>query len=174
MRRITEVDVLPEGIADAEVEILRLDSGPPTAGRPPRGRKHGDLVHALLAHASFPPDRAEIEGLATVHEIGSRMPAGTRQQAVDLVVRTFAHPLVSSALQSQRVHREYPVTYDANEGIHEGVIDLVSFDGSRWTVLDYKTGPGDEPRYGRQIAIYGEIIRKTTAAPVRLVVVEIA
>ena len=41
-------------------------------------------------------------------------------------------------------------------------------------MLDYKTGPGDEPRYRRQIAIYGEIIRKTTAAPVRLVVLEIA
>jgi ATP-dependent exoDNAse (exonuclease V) beta subunit len=174
VRRITDVDVLPEGIADTKVEILRLDPGPTTAGRPPRGRKHGDLVHALLAHAAFPPDRIGIEALATVHEIGSRMPAGTRQQAVDLVVRTFAHPLVSSALQSQRVHREYPVTYDANGELHEGVIDLVSFDGSGWTVLDYKTGPGDEPRYRRQVAIYGEIIRKTMAAPVRLVVLEIA
>ena len=61
----------------------------------------------------------------------------------------------------------------ANGEFHEGVIDLASFDGSRWTVIDYKTGPGDEPRYRRQIAIYGEIIRKTTAAPVRLVVLEI-
>jgi ATP-dependent helicase/nuclease subunit A len=174
VRPITEVDALPEGIGDTEVEILCLDTRPTTAGRPPRGRKHGDLVHALLAHASFPPARAEIEALAIAHEVGSRMEASARQQAVDIVVRTFAHPLVSSALQSQRVHREYPVTYDANEGIHEGVIDLVSFDGGRWTVLDYKTGPGDEPRYRRQVAIYGEIIRKTTAAPVRLVVLEIA
>src|SRR5260370_39599446 len=54
LRRITEVDVLPEGIADEEVEILRLDSGPTTSGTAPRGRKHGDLVHALLPHASFP------------------------------------------------------------------------------------------------------------------------
>jgi ATP-dependent exoDNAse (exonuclease V) beta subunit len=174
VRRITEVDVLPEGIADDEVEILRLDSGPTTAGMAPRGRKHGDLVHALLAHASFPPDRAEIEALATVHEVGLRMEASARQQAVDIVVRTFAYPLVSSALNAQRVHREYPVTYDAKGEFHEGVIDLVSFDGSRWTVIDYKTGPGDEPRYRRQIALYGEIIRKTTAAPVRLVVLEIA
>jgi ATP-dependent exoDNAse (exonuclease V) beta subunit len=174
VRRITEVDVLPEGIADDEVEILRLDSGPTTAGMAPRGRKHGDLVHALLAHASFPPDRAEIEALATVHEVGLRMEASARQQAVDIVVRTFAYPLVSSALKAQRVHREYPVTYDAKGEFQEGVIDLVSFDGSRWTVLDYKTGPGDEPRYRRQIALYGEIIRKTTAAPVRLVVLEIA
>ncbi len=77
----------------------------------------------------------------------------------------YAHPVVSSALDAQRVHREYPVTYDANGDLHEGVIDLVSFDGSGWTVLDYKTGPGDEPRYRRQVAIYGEIIRKTMAAP---------
>ena len=174
VRRITDVDVLPEGVADAKVEILRLDPGPTTAGGTPRGRKYGDLVHALLARAAFPPDRIGIEALATVHEIGSRMSAGARQQAVDLVIRTFAHPLVSSAFQAQRINREYPVTYEANGELHEGVIDLVSFDGSEWTVLDYKTGPGDEPRYRRQIAIYGEIIRKTTAAPVRLVVLEIA
>ena len=174
LRRITEVDVLPEGIADAQIEILRLDSPPVFAGRPPRGRKYGDLVHALLAHASFPPDRAEIEALATAHEIGASMSASHRQAAVDTVVRTLAHPLVTSAFQAQRVHREYPATYEANEELYEGVIDLVSFDGKRWMVLDYKTGPGDEPRYRRQIAIYGEIIRKTTGAPVRLVVLEIA
>ena len=102
------------------------------------------------------------------------MEASDRQQAVEIVVRTLAHPLVASAMKAQRVHREYPVTYEANGDLYEGVIDLVSFDGNRWTVLDYKTGPGDEPRYRRQIAIYGEIIRKTTAAPVRLVVLEIA
>jgi ATP-dependent exoDNAse (exonuclease V) beta subunit len=174
VRRITEVDVFPQGIADAEVEILRLESGPAPAGRPPRGRNYGDLVHGLLAQALFPPERAEIEALATVHEIGARMEASDRQQAVDIVLRTFAHPVVSSALKAQRVHREYPVTYEANGDVCEGVIDLVSFDGNRWTVLDYKTGPGDEPRYRRQIAIYGEIIRKTTAVPVRLVVLEIA
>ena len=66
------------------------------------------------------------------------------------------------------------MTYEANGELYQGVIDLVAFDGNRWTVLDYKTGPGDEPRYRRQIAIYGEIIRKTTVAPVRLVVLEIA
>ena len=60
-RRMPEIDLtrvqdaLGEGIADEEVEILRLDSGPTTSGTAPRGRKHGDLVHALLAHASFPP-----------------------------------------------------------------------------------------------------------------------
>jgi ATP-dependent exoDNAse (exonuclease V) beta subunit len=173
VRRITEVDALPEGIADAEIEIMRLDS-PVTAGKPLRGRKYGDLVHALLAHALFPPDRAEIEARATTDEIGSRMDASYRQRAIDTVVRTLAHPLVSSACQAQRVHREYPVTYETNGELYEGVIDLVSFNGKRWTVIDYKTGPGDEPRYRRQIAIYGEIIRKTTAAPVRLVVLEIA
>jgi ATP-dependent helicase/nuclease subunit A len=174
VRRITDVDVLPEDVADVKVEILRLDPGPTTVSALPRGRKHGDLVHALLAQAAFPPDRIGIEALATVHEIGSRMSAAARQQAVDLVVRTLAHPLVSSALKAKRVHREYPVTYDANGELHEGVIDLASFDGTGWTVLDYKTGPGDEPRYHRQIAIYGEIIQRTTAAPVRLVVLEIA
>jgi hypothetical protein len=115
VRRITEVDVLPQGIVDAEVEIVRLESGPAASGRPPRGRKYGDLVHGLLAHTSLPPDRAEIEALANVHEVGARMEASDRQQAVDIVVRTFAHPLVSSALKAQRVHREYPVTTKRTE-----------------------------------------------------------
>jgi ATP-dependent exoDNAse (exonuclease V) beta subunit len=82
--------------------------------------------------------------------------------------------LVSGAFKAQRMHREYPVTYEANGELYEGVIDLVWFDGARWTVVDYKTGPGDEPRYRRQIAIYGEVIRKTTDAPIRLIVLEIA
>ena len=38
------------------------------------------------------------------HEIGSRMTAGDRQQTVDTVVRTLAHPLVSSAFEAQRMH----------------------------------------------------------------------
>jgi len=71
------------------------------------------------------------------------------------------------------MHREYPVTYESNGDLYEGVIDLVWFDGTRWTVLDYKTGLGDEPRYRRQVTIYGDVIRKTTRAPVRLIVLEI-
>jgi len=174
VRRITEAESLPEGVSEGEVEIVRLDVPAIAASKPPRGRKYGDLVHALLAHAAFPADRAGIEAQATAHEIGSRMTAGDRQQAVDAVVRTLAHTLVSGAFQAQRMHREYPVTYAANGELYEGVIDLVWFDGTRWTVLDYKTGPGDEPRYRRQIAIYGEVISKTTGAPVRLIVLEIA
>ena len=88
------------------------------------------------------------------------------------MVHTLGHPLLSAAFQSQRVHREYPVTYETNGELYEGVIDLAWFDGRQWTVVDYKTGPGDEPRYRRQVAIYGEAIRKTTGAPVRLIVLE--
>jgi ATP-dependent exoDNAse (exonuclease V) beta subunit len=131
------------------------------------------LDEVVCERAEFPADRTGIEVQATAHEIGSRMTAGDRQQAVDTVIRTLAYPLVSSAFTAQRMHREYPVTYEANGELYEGVIDLVWFDGTRWTVVDYKTGPGDEPRYRRQIAIYGEVIRKTTGAPVRLIVLEI-
>jgi ATP-dependent helicase/nuclease subunit A len=173
VRRITEAEVLPAGVPDGQVEIILLDV-PAAAGGLKRGRKYGDLVHGLLAHADSPADRAGIEARATAHEIGSRMTAADRQQAVDTVVRTLAHPLVLGAFQAQRMHREYPVTYESNGELYEGVIDLAWFDGTRWTVVDYKTGPGDEPRYRRQIAIYGEVIRKTTGAPVRMIVLEIA
>jgi ATP-dependent exoDNAse (exonuclease V) beta subunit len=72
---------------------------------------------------------------------------------------------ISGAFLAQRMHREYPVTYESNGELCEGLLDLAWFDGNRWTVVDYKTGPGDEPRYRRQIAIYGEVIHNTTGAP---------
>jgi len=65
------------------------------------------------------------------------------------------------------------VTYETNGELYEGVIDLTWFDGQKWTIVDYKTGPGDEPRYRRQITLYGEAIRKATGTPVRLIVLEI-
>lgn len=173
VRRITEVDTLPDGLA-FEVEIARVESAPGAQKGIKRGRKYGDLVHALLARADYQPDRAALEAQAAAHEIGARMSAGDRQFAIDSVLRTLAHPLLSEAFRAQRMHREYPVTFEAGGELYEGVIDLTWFDGSRWTVVDYKTGPGDEPRYRRQVTIYGETIRKTTGMPVRLVVLEIA
>jgi ATP-dependent exoDNAse (exonuclease V) beta subunit len=97
-----------------------------------------------------------------------------RQLVVDVVLRALAHPLISAAFSAKRVHREYPVTFETNGELYEGVIDLVWFDGKQWTILDYKTGPGDEARYRRQISIYGEAIHKTTGAPVRLIILEIS
>ena len=172
IRRITEVEGLPDGM-ESDVEIIRLESSA-QARRLRRGRKYGDLVHALLAQAEYPANRAGIEALATVHEIGSKMTAGEREAAIEVAVRTFSHPLVTAAFASERVHREFPVTYETNGELYEGVIDLTWFDGMRWNVLDYKTGPGDEPRYRRQVTIYGEALRKVTGAPARLVVLEIA
>ncbi len=48
VRRITEAESLPEGVSEGEVEIVRLDAPAMAASKPPRGRKYGDLVHALL------------------------------------------------------------------------------------------------------------------------------
>jgi ATP-dependent exoDNAse (exonuclease V) beta subunit len=170
--RITEMDSLPAGVS-ADVEIVGIDAFIETKASPKRGRKYGDLVHSLLASAEYPPDHAKVEALAAVHELGSRMSPIDRHAIVNVVTGTLAHPLLLAAFSAQRVHREYPVTYEADGELYEGVIDLIWFAGERWTVLDYKTGPGDEPRYRRQIAIYGEAIRKTTHQPVRLLILEI-
>jgi len=93
--------------------------------------------------------------------------------AVDTVALCLDHPLMAEARSAERVHREYPVTCEAGGELYEGVIDLAWFDGTRWTVVDYKTGPGDEVRYRRQIGMYGEALRKTTGYPVRLIVFEL-
>jgi ATP-dependent exoDNAse (exonuclease V) beta subunit len=170
IRRITEVDALPEGV-EAEVEI-RPVSGAEAVGIN-RGRKYGDLVHALLARAEYPVDRAELAARAVALEIGSTLSELERGAAVDVVARCLDHPLLVEARKAERVYRELPVTCELGGELYEGVIDLAWFDGVRRTVVDYKTGPGDEPRYRRQVAMYGEALRRATGAPVRLIVLEI-
>jgi ATP-dependent exoDNAse (exonuclease V) beta subunit len=170
IRRISELDALPEGV-EAEVEIRSVSA--PESVRIKRGRKYGDLVHALLARTRPPVDRALLEVRAAAYEIGAALSEGDRQAAVEAVLRCLEDPLLVEARRAERVHREYPITYEIGGELYEGVIDLTWFDGSRWTVLDYKTGPADEPRYRRQVAIYGEALRMATGAPVRLIVLEI-
>jgi ATP-dependent exoDNAse (exonuclease V) beta subunit len=96
-----------------------------------------------------------------------------RQAAVEAAVRVLDHPLLLAARKAERVYREYPVACELGDELYEGMIDLAWFDGTRWTVVDYKTGSADEPRYRRQVAIYGEALRRATDAPVRLIVLEI-
>jgi ATP-dependent exoDNAse (exonuclease V) beta subunit len=170
IRRISELDALPEGV-EAEVEIRSVSA--PEAVRIKRGRKYGDLVHALLARARPPVDRARLEARAAAYEIGAALSEGDRQAAVEAVLRCLEDPLLAEARRAERVHREYPITYEIGGELYEGVIDLTWFDGYRWTVVDYKTGPADEPRYRRQVAIYGEALRLATGAPVRLIVLEL-
>ena len=172
VRRITEIDRLPEGV-EAEVEVIPVTEIREGA-RVKRGRRYGDLVHALLARAEYPVDKARLGAWAAADQFGSTLSEADRQAAVDSVVRCLDHPLMAEARGAERVHREYPVTCEIGGELYEGVIDLAWFNGARWTVVDYKTGAGDELRYRRQIAMYGEALRKVTATPVRLVVLELA
>jgi ATP-dependent exoDNAse (exonuclease V) beta subunit len=173
VQRITESDAL---FIDEQTrpDVIGFDTEQGPAVRVRTGRKFGDLVHALLAHAPYPGDRAALEKLAAIHEIGSKMNEADRNIAIEVALRGFAHPLVKKAFASNTVHREYPVTYEIDGDLYEGVIDLTWFDGESWTVLDYKTGPGDEPRYHRQISVYGAAMRRAKGMPVKLVVLELA
>jgi ATP-dependent exoDNAse (exonuclease V) beta subunit len=172
VKRITDVETLPERF-ETEVEIIRTDVPASAESSVKRGRKYGDLVHAILARVDYPATRTGIDSQAAAHEVGSTMSETERQFVVDVVFRTLAHPLISAAFSAKQVRREYPVTYETDGELYEGVIDLTWFDGKIWTIIDYKTGPGDEPRYRRQITLYGEAIRKATGTPVRLIVLEI-
>jgi ATP-dependent helicase/nuclease subunit A len=172
VKRITDVETLPERF-ETEVEIMGTNVPASAESSGKRGRKYGDLLHAILARVDYPAERIGIDAQTAAHEIGSTMSETERQFVVDVVFRTLAHPLISAAFSAKQVRREYPVTYETNGELYEGVIDLTWFDGNKWTIVDYKTGPGDEPRYRRQIALYGEAVRKATGTPVRLIVLEI-
>ena len=170
LRSITAVDVLPDG-EEAEVEIRSVAA--PDAARTKRGRKYGDLVHALLAQAEYPANQARLAARARACEIDGGLSEPERSAAVEAVLRCLEHPLLVEARRAVRVHREYPVSCEIGGELYEGIVDLTWFDGTRWTVVDYKTGPADEPRHRRQVAIYGEALRRATGAPVRLIVLEV-
>jgi ATP-dependent exoDNAse (exonuclease V) beta subunit len=127
----------------------------------------------LLARAEHPVDRKRLAARAAAFEAGSELSEAERQTAVEVVLRWIEDPLLVEARKAEHVHHEYPILCEIGGEIYEGVIDLIWFDGTRWTIVDYKTGPADEPRHRRQVAIYGEAVRRATGAPVRLIVLEV-
>ena len=51
--------------------------------------------------------------------------------------------------------------------IVEGVVDLAFFNGSAWTVVDFKTGSAEKAQYRRQLSLYATALARATGAPVR-------
>jgi ATP-dependent exoDNAse (exonuclease V) beta subunit len=49
----------------------------------------------------------------------------------------------------------------------DGVVDLAFFDGTTWTVVDFKTDDASESRYVRQLQWYVYAIAQLTGSPAR-------
>ena len=147
------------------VEIVRLQV---TAGRP-YGKKFGRVVHSILQHAE------SIDQIAKLAEMWGR-----RHGASD-AERTGAAEAASTALtyvtqtvpSGAKRYRELPVMVRLKNGtLVEGRIDFAWSDGSKWSVVDFKTDRRDN-RNVTQLHMYGLALQRSTGLPVHGVVLEV-
>ena len=158
-----ELDEVPEpplGYAE-RVQIVQ------TPRRPrPKGARFGSLVHLVLRDASLTATSESLQQLARTH---GRLLAALDDEIQAAVVAVFAalqHSMLARARQSERIHRELPVTLRAQTGqIFEGVIDLAFLESARWVVVDFKTDVEKRERqwrYRRQVGWYVRAIEEIT------------
>jgi ATP-dependent exoDNAse (exonuclease V) beta subunit len=152
------------------VEVLRTERPARGAG----GRSFGKLVHAVLERAPLGATRSELEAPAAAYARRFHVRDREIEWAVDAAAAALSHPLLMEASRAERCHREYPVLVrlDGNTVV-EGQVDLAFFDGVKWTVADFKTGPADEVRYRRQLSLYASAMSRATGLPVRAVLLEV-
>jgi ATP-dependent exoDNAse (exonuclease V) beta subunit len=88
--------------------------------------------------------------------------------AAQSVKNVLAHPILDRARKAQNANvcrREVPVTLRTADGrLIEGFVDLAFSDGTRWTVIDFKT---DEEirrggKYELQVGLYVTALREAT------------
>ena len=150
---------------DIEIKTVTFT---PIDGRP-GGRQFGRIVHGVLeAIASM----EEIEALAAVccreHGAGE-----VECAAASAVVREVLDWLAREMAGMTERHREWPVLVRLSDGrIVDGRIDLAWSDGTRWTVVDYKTDRRKN-RNSAQLQAYVLAVRRATGMPVRCVVLEV-
>ena len=123
-------------------------------------------MELLLDPARIPPSSAEDAVAAVLPALDPAAEA----EAITLVKRLLAHPVVARARVSRRRFVELPVLFrdDALEGspLVEGKIDLLFEEDDGWVVVDWKTDristaasrAEREALYGPQLASYARAL----------------
>ena len=152
----------------------------------PAGKRFGSLVHAVLASVPLdvPAGRpAPVDEIARLH---GRVLGATDDEvaaAADVAGRVLSHPLLARARAAARrgeCRREAPVSMRADDGVLiEGVVDVAFREEGAWTVVDYKTdrdleeADGAIDVYRRQVALYAEMITRSTGEPAGAVLMQV-
>lgn len=161
----TEAVSSPKDFA-VQVAIERVEK---PAGRP-AGPRFGTLVHTILRDATLDASEAILADLANVHGRLLGAPSEEIEHAVKAVSSALRHPLLLSARQAERLHRELPVLLPLEPNkVLEGVIDLAFSAEGRWHIVDFKTDAdiaGNQVRYERQLQWYGLALSRLNHAPV--------
>lgn len=146
------------------------DSGVPRAGRP-KGRRFGELVHAVLAAVPLDAQRPLVTNAVAAQ--GRALLASPAEQAaaVEAVLAALAHPLFQAARAAQVVRRERGIVEVRAPGdFVEGSIDLAFRDAGGWTVVEFKTDEDLEAHrvaYEAQAAAYVRAVSAATGLPTR-------
>ena len=152
----------------------------------PAGKRFGSLVHAVLASVPLdaPDGRpAPVDEIARLH---GRVFGATEDEvaaAADVAGRVLSHPLLArarAAASRGECRREAPVSMRADDGVLiEGVVDVAFREEGAWTVVDYKTdrdleeADGAIDVYRRQVALYAEMITRSTGEPAGAVLMQV-
>lgn len=146
------------------------DSGVPRDGRP-RGRRFGELVHAVLASVPLDAQRPLVANAVSAQGRALLASAAEQTAAVDAVLAALAHPLFQAARTAQVVRRERGIVEVRGPGdFVEGSIDLAFRDANGWTVVEFKTDEDLEAHrvaYEAQAAAYVRAVAAATGLPTR-------
>lgn len=118
----------------------------------PSGARFGTLVHAILQDVDFGAELAKIEALAKMHgRLLGATPDEVKASAAP-VQSALSHSLLTRAVAAERMHREYPVVFDTEEGQRvDGSIDLAFYEDGMWFVVDFKTDMDREAHRAQHI-----------------------
>ncbi|MEJ7607123.1 MAG: PD-(D/E)XK nuclease family protein [Bryobacteraceae bacterium] len=156
-------------------QVAVATSAPQVIGREPElviaseitrksNRSLGRLVHSVCSMLPTLPRRELCAVYARLHNV----PDADLPLALEAIGAGLKHPLVRPG------YRELPVLAKLDDGtLVEGKVDLAYFDGTTWTVIDYKTGSADEARYRNQLRLYAYALEQATQQPVRAVLLQI-
>ncbi len=156
------------GAAEAESIAVETITLPPEPGRP-TGRHFGRLVHDILQRADG------VENVAALARIWGRRHgvSGAECEAAALVARAALERIGELVPQGARRLLEAPLLVRLADGtLVDGRIDFAWSDGSRWTVVDYKTDRRERRRVG-QLQLYALALQQSTGLPARGIVLEI-
>jgi ATP-dependent exoDNAse (exonuclease V) beta subunit len=153
------------------VEVLR-DPDRPT------GIRFGVLVHAVLGTVPLDGDADVIRRVTELQARTLGCTAEEVESAAKVVHTVLALPIFErarKAAQAHRCRRETPIAWRHGDALIEGVIDLAFEEGTRWTLVDFKTD--EEFRsaapYQRQLGLYALAVEQACSAPVEAFLVKI-
>lgn len=138
-------------------------------------RRFGRLVHQLMQVVIPPIADEELHRQAMYYRKTHGCSPEEAQGAAQVVRGLLSHDVFRAVEQAELVWRELPLMVKLeNDELVEGRADLVYFDGTTWTVVDYKTGgAGPSNNDERQVSLYAHALRLAKNAPVRAVLIAI-